>query len=88
MEGAAIYGRCWLGVEVGSCCPLPNAKGQGGSSGGRYSAGACGVAQCVDLAFGCARGPIVTSCSAAMTVSRLVPVLSTCAGGLTVMSCS
>ena len=68
---------------VGGCDPSLKGKGPGDISGGRYGADACEADQCVDSACGFSVGPTVTSCSAAATVSRLAPMLSTCAGGTT-----
>ena len=73
---------------VGGCDPLSKAKGRGGSRGGRYGAGVCGAARCVDSACGCAGGTTMTSCSADVTMWRLAPVLSTCDEVPTTILCS
>ena len=79
---------------MGGCTSSSKAKGQYIRNGVLYSAGACGEARCADpvwwwpLISGCSGGPTVTSCSAAAVLRRLAPVMSTCARGLTEMSCS
>ena len=62
----------------GSLCPFVEGRGPRRQQGLPVRRGQVRQnARCVDSTCGCAGGPNMTSCSAAATVRRLVPVLST-----------
>ena len=77
-RGRSIWEREETMIQaVGGCYHSSKGEGRGDISGGRYGADACGADRCVDSACGFSVGSTMTSCSAAATVRRLAPMLST-----------